>query len=59
MTDFMTDPCEQAMHRAPWETGATDEEADWDLAALDPERVHALARHFHIIDLQHWLDLSA
>ena len=59
MTDFMAEPCEQLVSRASWEAADIDEESDWDLAALDPERVPALARHFHILDLQHWLDLCA
>ena len=34
-------------------------EAAWDLASLDGDCAPALARHFRITDLQHWLDLCA
>lgn len=34
-------------------------EAAWELASLDGDCAPALARHFHITDLQHWLDLCA
>jgi hypothetical protein len=34
-------------------------EAAWELASLDGDCAPALARHFRITDLQHWLDLCA
>jgi hypothetical protein len=34
-------------------------EAAWELASLDGDFTPALARHFRITDLQHWLDLCA
>jgi len=34
-------------------------EVDWDLASLDGDCAPALAGHFRITDLQHWLDLCA
>lgn len=58
MTDFLTDPCEAAAGCASWEAEGT-EAGDLDRAGLDGDRVPALARHFHITDLQHWIDLCA
>jgi hypothetical protein len=34
-------------------------EAAWERASLDGDFTPALARHFRITDLQHWLDLCA
>jgi hypothetical protein len=34
-------------------------EAAWERASLDGDCAPALARHFRITDLQHWLDLCA
>jgi len=33
--------------------------AAWEVASLDGDCAPALARHFRITDLQHWLDLCA
>jgi hypothetical protein len=53
-----THPDVPAADRDGGEDGA-GVEAAWELASLDGDCAPALARHFRITDLQHWLDLCA
>jgi hypothetical protein len=56
MLRFTANP---ATPTADQETEEDGVEAAWEWASLDGDCAPALARHFRITDLQHWLDLCA
>ena len=58
MLRFTADPDTPAADREAGDDGPGIEAA-WERASLDGDFTPALARHFRITDLQHWLDLCA